>query len=118
MTALRDDVRAGRSALWANPAYTPAADPVARADLDRARADWDMLAPLLARLFPELEASGGRIASDLIAAPAGAFCDGAGTLLIKGDHALPVAGSIKARGGLFEVFMCRHTGPRRWNAWP
>ena len=107
MIALRDTVRAGQSALWVNPAYVPAPDPVARADLDRA--DWDMLAPLLARLFPELEASGGRIASDLIAAPAGAFCDGAGTLLIKGDHALPVAGSIKARGGLFEVFMCAVT---------
>ena len=112
MTALRDDVRAGRSALWANPAYTPAADPVARADLDRARADWDMLAPLLARLFPELEASGGRVTSDLIPAPAGAFGDPAGTLLIKGDHALPVAGSIKARGGLFEVFMCAVTQAR------
>lgn len=112
MTELRDDVRAGRSALWANPAYIPCADPAARTDLDRARADWDMLAPLLGRLFPELETSGGRIMSDLIPAPAGAFGDTVGTLLIKGDHALPVAGSIKARGGLFEVFMCAVTQAR------
>jgi len=106
MIALRDTLRAGQSALWVNPAYVPAPDPMARADLDQACDDWAMLAPLLARLFPELEASDGRIASDLIAAPAGAFGDHAGTLLIKGDHALPVAGSIKARGGLFEVFIC------------
>lgn len=44
MIALRDTVRAGQSALWVNPAYMPAADPVARADLDRACDDWAMLA--------------------------------------------------------------------------
>ena len=112
MIALRDTVRAGQSALWVNPAYVPAADPVARADLDQASDDWAMLAPLLARLFPELDVTDGRIASDLIAAPVGAFGDSAGTLLIKGDHALPVAGSIKARGGLFEVFICALTQAR------
>lgn len=112
MIALRDTVRVGQSALWVNPAYVPAADPVARADLDQASNDWAMLAPLLARLFPELDTTDGHIASDLIAAPAGAFGDKAGTLLIKGDHALPVAGSIKARGGLFEVFICAVTQAR------
>lgn len=67
--ALRARVQAGRSAMWANPAYAPAEDPVARADLDRACADWAMLAPLLARVFPDLDSTGGRIGSDLIVAP-------------------------------------------------
>jgi D-serine dehydratase len=104
-TTLRDDVCAGRSVLWTNPAYVPATDASVRADLDHACADWDMLAPLLARLFPDLQATGGRVSSGLIPAPDGVFGTSAGTLLIKADHALPVAGSIKARGGLFEVLM-------------
>lgn len=104
--ALRASVRAGRSAFWANPAYAPADDAEARADLDQALADWHMLAPLLARVFPDLAATGGRITSDLIPVPEGAFGPLPGRVLIKGDHALPVAGSIKARGGIFEVFMC------------
>ncbi|WP_425101998.1 D-serine ammonia-lyase [Tropicibacter sp. S64] len=106
LDALRDRVRAGRSAFWANPDYLPAEDAEARQDLDQALKDWTMLAPLLARVFPELEASGGRIGSELIPVPEGAFGPLPGRILIKGDHALPVAGSIKARGGIFEVFMC------------
>ena len=112
LDTLRTTVRAGRSALWANPDYLPGADVRARQDLDRARGDWTMLAPLLARVFPELAASGGRIASDLIPVPEGAFGPLPGRVLIKGDHALPVAGSIKARGGIFEVFMCAVTQAR------
>ncbi|EBA08642.1 D-serine ammonia-lyase [Sagittula stellata] len=112
LDALRDTVRAGRSALWANPAYLPAEDVQARQDLDRALADWRMLAPLLARVFPDLEATHGHIGSDLIPVPEGAFGPLPGHVLIKGDHALPVAGSIKARGGIFEVFMCAVTQSR------
>ena len=110
--ALRATVRAGRSAFWANPAYLPTEDAEARSDLDRALADWAMLAPLLARVFPDLAASGGRIGSDLIPVPDVTFGPLPGRVLIKGDHALPVAGSIKARGGIFEVFMCAVTQAR------
>ena len=106
LDALQARVRAGRSAFWANPDYRPAEDAEARRDLDRALADWAMLSPLLSRVFPELEASGGRIGSDLTPVADGAFGPLPGRILIKGDHALPVAGSIKARGGIFEVFMC------------
>jgi D-serine dehydratase len=64
-------------------------------------------APLLVRLFPELEASGGIIESSLFKAPVlgAAFHaeGGRGGYWIKADNELPVAGSIKARGGFHEV---------------
>lgn len=65
-------------------------------------------APLLARLFPELQSSNGLIESELRPAPGlGHSLLGQNTaakrLLIKCDHALPVAGSVKARGGIYEV---------------
>ncbi len=67
-------------------------------------------APLLARLFPELVETGGIIESPLSPAPAMQKSLESvyntrfnGTLYIKQDHALPVAGSVKARGGVYEV---------------
>lgn len=80
---------------------------ISLADIEAARSRFERFAPLLAKLFPELAASGGVIESALSPAPAVAsllgMAPGQGRVLIKQDHALPVAGSIKARGGLHEV---------------
>ncbi len=100
-------LRAGRPLLWTNPHYAPAADPAAMRDTEAAVEGWDALAPLLTALWPELCDHGG-IRSPLfdLTAQAREFGIDAGRigrLLVKGDHALPVAGSIKARGALFEV---------------
>jgi D-serine dehydratase len=77
------------------------------ADMHQARNRFERFAPLLADLFPELSESQGRIESDLLVVPALQQALGLpptmGRLWIKADHRLPVAGSVKARGGFHEV---------------
>lgn len=75
-----------------------------------AQARMKRCASLLAHLFPELASSGGEIESALMAAdalkssaPGTSFADDGSAWFIKRDDALPVAGSIKARGGFHEV---------------
>lgn len=109
------ELRAGTPCLWTNPlladvppARVSAGDRIiSLADVHAARARFDRFAPLLARLFPETAPSGGTIESPLLAAPTLQQMLGLdarhGRLWIKGDHALPIAGSIKARGGIHEV---------------
>ncbi|MCQ9422993.1 D-serine ammonia-lyase [Pseudomonas sp. LJDD11] len=111
----RDDVLAGRPALWLNPDLT--ADGIAQAQLPvrasqvkDAEANWRLLAPLLQHCFPELAQAQGRIQSQLIEAKdlraaIGYSAAKYGRLFVKADGDLPVAGSIKARGGVYEVFM-------------
>ncbi|WP_260955736.1 D-serine ammonia-lyase [Pseudomonas citri] len=111
----RDDVLAGRPALWLNPGLTAngahVADlPVKPVQVGEAEENWLALAPLLKTCFPELVASKGRIESELIEANnlrKALGYEGAefGRLFVKADNNLPVAGSIKARGGVYEVFM-------------
>lgn len=67
-------------------------------------------APYLKKVFPELEATNGIIESELRPIPSmQAFlneeyhADMEGKLMIKLDSDLPVSGSVKARGGIYEV---------------
>lgn len=96
--------------LWLNPHQgmpLPDFAPTA-ADLADADARLRRCAGLLAELFAELRPSGGLIASPLQPAEplkraARAGHAQAGAWYVKRDDALPVAGSIKARGGFHEV---------------
>ncbi|CAK0872146.1 unnamed protein product [Prorocentrum cordatum] len=56
-------------------------------------------------LFPD-EAPDGRIASPLLPLSLGLGLGGAARAFLKADNQLPVCASVKARGGLYEVF-CR-----------
>lgn len=98
--------------LWASRidrAAAMAAMPpvISAADVDAAVARFRRCAPALQQLFPELRSDAGVIESALRPVPRlqDALClpPASGLLLVKGDHALPVAGSIKARGGIHEV---------------
>jgi D-serine dehydratase len=103
------DLAAGRPLLWLNPTLAPQgnAGELTRDDMLAAQERLHRFAPLLMRLFPELQASGGTIESPLVETPALQQALGVGAehgrLWIKADHSLPIAGSIKARGGFHEV---------------
>ena len=111
----RDDVLAARPTLWVNLAYRAGAIgdealPIRPEQVDEAQRNWKRLAPLLETCFPELKATGGAIRSDLVELKGlwdalGYAAPEFGTIFVKADSALPVAGSIKARGGVYEVFL-------------
>lgn len=81
-----------------------------------AEARFQRFAPLQKVLFPTLLSSNGIIESPML--PIDKMqtymrgklnVDISGLLYIKGDHALPVSGSIKARGGFYEVLKFAET---------
>lgn len=109
--ALRDlveDLRHARPALWAGRSEgARSTHSIDAAQVQQAVQRFERFAPLLAQLFPELQVSGGRIESALLHVPqmqqALQLPEQVGRLWLKADHSLPVAGSIKARGGVHEV---------------
>jgi len=102
-----------REIAWFNPNLTSAEEglkPVGltRADAEDAEARLQRFAPLLIKAFPETANTGGIIESDLVAAPLmqaelEKTAPILGQLWIKKDSHLPISGSIKARGGIYEV---------------
>lgn len=104
---------------WMNPnvgsAETAlAALPLTRADVDDAEARLERFAPFIKKVFPETAADRGLIESPLteiehmrawLNENEGAQL--AGKLFLKRDSDLPVAGSVKARGGCYAVL--KHT---------
>uniref|UniRef100_I2Q0F6 Probable D-serine dehydratase n=1 Tax=Desulfovibrio sp. U5L TaxID=596152 RepID=I2Q0F6_9BACT len=102
--------------LWVNPGRRPLAEvrdalAVTRADIEGAADRLARFAPLLAGLFPELAPAGGVIESGLLPVPRFAArlkrqgLPAGDAVYLKADHALPVAGSVKARGG-FHAVLC------------
>lgn len=105
------DLLRGRTpCLWTNPeghGLEAGDDPLAAAVL-AAEARLARAAPLMRRLFPDLSPDIGFDDSPLLDAEAFYAAPevprlGRGRFLVKADHALPLAGSIKARGGFHEV---------------
>ena len=108
MIALRD-------VTWFNPAAAPVAEAIGdvgltAADVADASARLTRFASYIRRAFPETEPSGGIIESDIQPLPRlqallgeryGQTLEGA--LWLKRDSHLPISGSIKARGGIYEV---------------
>ncbi len=110
----------GREGFYVNPRHASCERvlphiPYSMEDVLEAEKRLQRFAPLIARLFPETAKSGGVIESALLRADglraaaaqrAGTEPESIGSVLIKLDSELPVAGSVKARGGIYEV-LCR-----------
>ena len=111
------DLTAGKETVWKNPRYVPfdlvrgLCDlVVSEADIADAEARLARFAPFLERAFPETQANHGLIESPLAELekmqPALEKAYGGkipGRLLLKKDSHLDIAGSVKARGGIYEV---------------
>ena len=92
--------------FWQNPEYGKCASAAGFSidDMLDAEARLTRFAPLLAQLFDEAAVSAGIIESPLLSIPVLAEKLLPGTqILLKADHDLPVAGSVKARGGIYNV---------------
>ncbi len=104
---------------WINPSKLPAEEivkklPIDEAMVDEAEARLIRFAPLIMHYFPETKANKGIIESELVEIPAMKDSlskefnlDIKGRVYLKQDSHLPVSGSIKARGGIYEVL--KHT---------
>jgi len=84
--------------------------PVTKADMENAAELWQRFAPYLAKVFPETKKTNGIIESPLrkisnMKNELNMKYDSKinGELFLKCDNELPIAGSIKARGGVYEV---------------
>lgn len=108
------DAAALKETFWLNDKKLPEAQQniteVSPAQIQDASQRLKRFAPYLKKVFPELEATNGIIESELRGIPAMArFLNehyGAGIqgrLMLKMDCDLPVSGSVKARGGIYEV---------------
>lgn len=111
-------VAEGTEVFWTNPKiqrFDSVKDslPVGMEDIKDAEARLQRFAPLIMKLFPETKKRNGIIESDLVEIPnmwdslvrdAGSNF---GRLFLKMDSDLDVAGSVKARGGIYEVL--KHT---------
>ncbi|WP_413282759.1 D-serine ammonia-lyase [Vibrio sp. MA40-2] len=113
--ANQESVVAGKECFWLNSekiSFEEARqliDLTAAEEIDAAQR-LDRFAPYIATVFPETKAAHGRIESAVVDAPDMQAAieslfgfPAVGRLMIKLDCDLPISGSIKARGGIYEV---------------
>ena len=106
-----------KETLWVNPKFLPfeMTDAVCQlvvsdADIAEAEARRERCAPFIRKCFPETECTNGIIESPLKPIPEmqkglieATGSPISGNLFLKMDSHLAVAGSVKARGGIYEV---------------
>ena len=110
-----DKLARAEECLWLNPHLTAAENafegvPLTMADIDDAEARLLRFAPFIEACFPETRPDGGLIESPLteierMRTLLNSRYGGkiGGRLLLKRDSDLPIAGSVKARGGIYEI---------------
>ncbi|WP_435234623.1 D-serine ammonia-lyase [Psychromonas sp. PT13] len=104
-----------KEVTWFNPNITSVKEALPyvglnKNDIEDATERLNRFAPYLAKAFPETAVTGGIIESDVIDIPnmKSSLEQQYGTrisgrLMLKKDSHLPISGSIKARGGIYEV---------------
>src|SRR5690554_2972312 len=112
---LVQDLVALKETAWFNPAVQPADIALSDVgltweDVQGASARLTRFAPYIRRIFPQTEEAGGIIESPIQLVPRLQEALGEryglplpGQLWLKLDSHLPISGSIKARGGIYEV---------------
>ena len=108
-----EDLVSLKELFWANPglqSFDEAVQtgPLGVNDIVDAESRLNRFAPLIAKAFPETSSSGGIIESPIKEIPRYQAwlkerTQLPGKLLVKCDSHLPISGSIKARGGIYEV---------------
>lgn len=110
------DIVSLKPALWINPNLKGNINklnlPLSLKDMQEGYQFMQNYAPFIAHIFCETQSTNGQLISTLVSI--NKFKEDyfknsiKGNLLLKSDHELPVAGSIKARGGFFEVLQFAH----------
>ena len=111
---LLGDIMQLKTATWINNEKRKMEEipslPLSVADMNEAEKLWHRFAPFLAKAFSETKSTDGIIESPLREIDkmkqhlnTGAETTITGKLFLKCDNELPIAGSIKARGGIYEV---------------
>lgn len=109
-----------KEVTWLNPRAKKMAElknlPVNRKDMEQAQALWERFAPFIAKAFPETADQEGVIESPLKRIDAMKQqlntinpANIRGELFMKCDNELLIAGSVKARGGIYEVLQHAET---------
>lgn len=112
---LINELVATKEVFWSNPKYEPFQTdvkklPLNEKDVKDAEERLKRFAPYIAKVFPETRKLHGIIESPIVPIPAmhqqlSHMYEHPleGTFLLKCDSHLPISGSIKARGGIYEV---------------
>mgnify|MGYP000384074045 CR=1 FL=1 len=112
---LLEQVGDGKEVIWINENQEKTADALAKinitmADIDDAEARLARFAPFIKKVFPETEPQNGLIESPLTEIPhmqkqleEEYSTSIPGRLFLKQDSHLAISGSVKARGGIYEV---------------
>lgn len=112
-----NDLKEKREVLWINPDYQKKAQfPLGQADIFDAEARFERFAPYFMTAFPETITNKGILESPLTSINKMKKAitnyddyDLTGNLYLKEDNQLPISGSIKSRGGIYEVLKIAET---------
>ena len=112
---LIETLQAYQETFWFTPHCYPLKEALEKVgltaeDVSKAEARLERFAPYLAKVFPETQAQHGKIESEIVeiahmqqALSSTEQVQLSGAFWLKKDSHLPISGSIKARGGIYEV---------------